>query len=388
MTDSTATPTRTRLTPVQRDRLTAAAAHGEGFLATDTATRTADVLTAAGLVERVPAFDRPSAPTRLRITDAGRAAVGAPVPAEAEAAPVACPFCGAATVAPDPSRPEEEGHYCERCGRVASESAERPAPSMAAAQGEPVTQRHADYCAEHGHATHTVDGAETGVCPRCGDVTVPAEDGPTVETLFVHNVRAGHVLTNRISGRDLMVVGTDVEDVPGYVLVVPADDRQAEPFTVQADEGTGYAFVLVGAQPVAYPGTAEPVDAEPDAEPVDAATRAYLTTALWSSLNDDGEPLDGAYLVSDIADETAAQARRDVADFLTVVGAGDVAAYVAAFGGDAGQIGHDLWLTRNGHGAGFSDRGLGDLGDRLTLWADALGTVDLYVGDDGKIHGA
>ena len=26
------------------------------------------------------------------------------------------------------------------------------------------------------------------------------------------------------------------------------------------------------------------------------------------------------------------------------------------------QIGHDLWLTRNGHGAGFWDRGLGAQG--------------------------
>lgn len=29
------------------------------------------------------------------------------------------------------------------------------------------------------------------------------------------------------------------------------------------------------------------------------------------------------------------------------------------------QAGHDLWLTRNGHGAGFWDRGLGDIGEKL-----------------------
>jgi hypothetical protein len=33
---------------------------------------------------------------------------------------------------------------------------------------------------------------------------------------------------------------------------------------------------------------------------------------------------------------------------------------------DAGEAGHDFALTRNGHGAGFWDRGLGDAGDRLT----------------------
>jgi hypothetical protein len=44
-------------------------------------------------------------------------------------------------------------------------------PTMAALLGEGVTQAHTDYCAAHGHATHTVDGTDTGVCPRCGAVT-------------------------------------------------------------------------------------------------------------------------------------------------------------------------------------------------------------------------
>jgi hypothetical protein len=50
------------------------------------------------------------------------------------------------------------------------------------------------------------------------------------------------------------------------------------------------------------------------------------------------------------------------------------------------QIGHDIWLTRNHHGAGFWDRGLGDLGDKLTEIAHSLGGSDAYVGDDGKVH--
>lgn len=33
-----------------------------------------------------------------------------------------------------------------------------------------VTERHARICREQGHATHTVDGVDTGLCPRCGDV--------------------------------------------------------------------------------------------------------------------------------------------------------------------------------------------------------------------------
>ena len=42
-------------------------------------------------------------------------------------------------------------------------------------------------------------------------------------------------------------------------------------------------------------------------------------------------------------------------------------------------------LTRNGHGAGFWDRGLGALGERLTRAAKSHGSVDLYVNDDGKV---
>ena len=51
------------------------------------------------------------------------------------------------------------------------------------------------------------------------------------------------------------------------------------------------------------------------------------------------------------------------------------------------MAGHDFWLTRCGHGAGFWD------GDRpepaatvLTKASKAYGEVDLYIGDDGKVY--
>ena len=47
------------------------------------------------------------------------------------------------------------------------------------------------------------------------------------------------------------------------------------------------------------------------------------------------------------------------------------------------QIGHDFILTRNGHGAGFWDRGLGDRGERLSAWARSFGTVWAFVSDSG-----
>jgi hypothetical protein len=55
--------------------------------------------------------------------------------------------------------------------------------------------------------------------------------------------------------------------------------------------------------------------------------------------------------------------------------------------GNVKRAGHDFWLTRNHHGAGFWD---GDWpeesGDRLTAASHAFGNVDLYVGDDDLIY--
>ena len=49
--------------------------------------------------------------------------------------------------------------------------------------------------------------------------------------------------------------------------------------------------------------------------------------------------------------------------------------------------GHDFWLTRCGHGAGFWDGDWPETGDTLTEACKAYGEVYLYVGDDGRIYG-
>lgn len=117
---------------------------------------------------------------------------------------------------------------------------------------------------------------------------------------------------------------------------------------------------------------------------MDNFTRSYITAALWSSMDnaDDqgGEPLDANYGLSDIAPETMAKIVEDCQAFQR-----DNAADI---GSDFDQAGHDFWLTRNHHGAGFWD---GDwpkeIGERLTAASHAFGEVDLYVGDDGFIYG-
>jgi hypothetical protein len=121
------------------------------------------------------------------------------------------------------------------------------------------------------------------------------------------------------------------------------------------------------------------------ARDLDKMVQAYAVCALWSSFHWDDmadsnpTPLDDAYGVEDLSPQAMAEFERDCLEF-----ARDNADDLTAM--DPGQAGHDLWLTRNGHGAGFWDRGLGNLGRRLTDAAHAYGEIDLYVADDGLIY--
>lgn len=122
---------------------------------------------------------------------------------------------------------------------------------------------------------------------------------------------------------------------------------------------------------------------------VDKFLRAYCVAALWSSTDENGEPLDAVFSFDDIAPETLASMREDCADFIKA-NAADLAEYAERMANEqwSGEerAGHDFWLTRNGHGAGFWDRGLGALGERLSEAASVYGGVDLYAGDDGRIY--
>lgn len=109
----------------------------------------------------------------------------------------------------------------------------------------------------------------------------------------------------------------------------------------------------------------------------------YIETALWASTDntDDsgGEPLDANYSESDLSDAARASMREDCADFLE--------ANATDIGDRFEQAGHDFWLTRNGHGAGFWDGDWpDDAGKRLTIASKSYGSSDIYVGDDGKLY--
>lgn len=115
---------------------------------------------------------------------------------------------------------------------------------------------------------------------------------------------------------------------------------------------------------------------------IEQTVDAYIECALWSStVGEEGTPMD-EYGPEDLAPSTISAARRDVAAFIAHLEADDIDASDIT----PAQMGHDLWLTRNRHGAGFWDRGTGALGDTLTEIAQSYGEVDWYAGDDGMIY--
>lgn len=75
------------------------------------------------------------------------------------------------------------------------------------------------------------------------------------------------------------------------------------------------------------------------------AATSYLEAAAWT---DDVEPR--------WSREARVTALRAAEWFFAHVPAAVLSAWVQHTDASAGQIGHDLWLTRNGHGSGFWDR--------------------------------
>ncbi len=112
---------------------------------------------------------------------------------------------------------------------------------------------------------------------------------------------------------------------------------------------------------------------------LDLFTRSYIECALWSSSDDVGEPLDGLYTIDDIHPDSLADMIDDCQCF-QIDNADDI-------GDQSERAGHDFWLTRNRHSAGFRDGDWPhDAGRRLTDAAHVWGSVYLYVGDDDCVY--
>jgi hypothetical protein len=118
---------------------------------------------------------------------------------------------------------------------------------------------------------------------------------------------------------------------------------------------------------------------------MDTFLASYIETALWSSTDDDGTPLDSAkYADAELADETLAKM---TADCIAFEKRAEILFDAAKYTERRERVAHDFWLTRNHHGAGFWDGDYPEpLATQLTDLAQSFKECDLYVGDDGKFY--
>lgn len=105
--------------------------------------------------------------------------------------------------------------------------------------------------------------------------------------------------------------------------------------------------------------------------PTDDFLRGYLTAAMWTECPD---PASGDFKdyaldwFQRLPGSFVTESESDCRDFTE-------ANQTDLDGLDMEQAGTDFWLSRNGHGAGFWDRGLGQVGDRLHQAAKVYGSA-------------
>lgn len=120
---------------------------------------------------------------------------------------------------------------------------------------------------------------------------------------------------------------------------------------------------------------------------INAILNAYLVCALWASRDENDENFDDNYNVTDFTENFINKSITDIKHFLKLVDDTNLTESLEQW--DDEQIGHDLWLTRNGHGTGFWDRDFKDddkISD-LVAYSTDFKSIDLYVNAHFEIDG-
>ena len=125
---------------------------------------------------------------------------------------------------------------------------------------------------------------------------------------------------------------------------------------------------------------------------LEAEVAGYIEAQHWTGLyypDSEGEPEPLDHFEDSAFDKIPAylclQMRRDMKQFLEILewGLSEAELDEVEEKFDRGSIGHDFSLTKNGHGAGFWDRGVGDIGDKLSDLAKTFSEGGLYKYGDG-----
>ena len=113
----------------------------------------------------------------------------------------------------------------------------------------------------------------------------------------------------------------------------------------------------------------------------DAFSDSYFDTAIWAEKPEDcdADVWPGCYpkILQDCDrfQRENEELLNEAYQTMTRDGYGHIRLY------DVTDAGHDFFLSRNGHGTGFWDRGLGEVGDKLHEAASAFGGVDVLPGE-------
>jgi hypothetical protein len=122
---------------------------------------------------------------------------------------------------------------------------------------------------------------------------------------------------------------------------------------------------------------------------VDTILDGFLEAALWAETDfgedEDGEydaPFDENYTIYDVDSKSKKKAKEKIMQFLNMADSSDIDTYLAQY--DESYMGHDLWLTSKGHGAGFWDRSnIGDAGDNLSAVTEKVFRYCMEIWADG-----
>lgn len=110
----------------------------------------------------------------------------------------------------------------------------------------------------------------------------------------------------------------------------------------------------------------------------------YMLALLWSSTVTDSHGEDVQADSFELSEAAKAACLETCKAFMSA-NREDVNAAAMSYG--MSHAGHDLALTRNGHGAGYWDGALpADLGQRLSDAARALGEVNLFLNMSGEVE--
>jgi hypothetical protein len=112
--------------------------------------------------------------------------------------------------------------------------------------------------------------------------------------------------------------------------------------------------------------------------------KAYAEVALWATTDHNDKPLNKRFNIDSFSESVWLVMLSQCADFLSRP---EVQQLADNWGTeDYRQAGHDFFLTRNRHGAGFQDGHWGDSGKPLAQLSHQFGESQPYDSCDGELY--